>query len=64
MTTQQLYDKNIKDMPIAERLKLATMILNDIPPQSVVDYRTVWSEEDLQDFTRLYSNDAEAERSF
>jgi hypothetical protein len=38
-------------MPPSERLKLATMILNDIPPQAVVDYSEEWSEEDMRDLT-------------
>ena len=39
-------------LPAAARLQLAALILNDIPPESVVDYRTEWSEEDLSDFSR------------
>ncbi len=54
MTVQELYDRNIKPLPPSDRLQLATLILNDIPPQSVVDYSEEWSEEDLRDFT-LYS---------
>ena len=51
MTVQEVYDHSIKPLPAAERLQLATLILNDIPPQSVVDYSDEWSEEDLRDFT-------------
>ena len=51
MTTQEVYDRSIKPLPAAERLRLAELILNDIPPQAVVDYSDEWSEEDLQDFT-------------
>ena len=47
----QLYDNSIKPLPIAERLQLPARILNDIPPQSVVDYRTEWSEQDLREAT-------------
>jgi hypothetical protein len=28
---------------------LATLILNEIPPQSVVDVRDAWDEEDVKD---------------
>ncbi|HEY5868552.1 MAG TPA: hypothetical protein VI542_23830 [Candidatus Tectomicrobia bacterium] len=35
-----------------ERLRLAVLILHDIPPQSVVDDSESWTEEDLQDFTQ------------
>ena len=55
MTTQTtadgIYIQIVKPLPASERLKLATMILNDIPPQSVVDYSEEWSEEDMQDLT-------------
>jgi hypothetical protein len=50
MKIEELYEEQIRSLPTAERLRLATMILNDIPPQSVVDYRDDWSDEDLRDF--------------
>lgn len=49
MTVNQLYEQTIKPLAPAERLRLATLILNDIPPQSVVDYSDEWSEEDMRD---------------
>ena len=52
MSVQELYDQTIKHWPAAERLLLATTILNDIPPQSVVDYGEEWSEEDQRDFSK------------
>ncbi len=51
MTIQELYDQSIRPLPAAERLRLATLILNDIPPQAVADYSDEWSEEDRRDFT-------------
>jgi protoheme ferro-lyase len=51
MTIQEMYDQSIKPLPPAERFRLATLILNEIPPQAVVDYSDEWSEEDLRDFT-------------
>ena len=48
---QDIYDRTIKVLPAAQRLALATLILNDIPPQSVVDFSERWSEEDYRDFT-------------
>ena len=51
MTIQEMYDQSIKTLPAPDRLKLATLILNDIPPQAVVDYSDEWSDEDLRDFT-------------
>lgn len=50
-TAESLYDEAVQALPAAERLKLATLILNRIAPESVVDYGTDWSEEDLQDFS-------------
>ncbi len=52
MTVEQLYDEAIKPLPAAERLRLAAMILNHIPPDSVVDSSDEWTEEDYQDFSR------------
>jgi hypothetical protein len=55
MTTQtaadEIYVQIVKPLPPSERLKLATMILNGIPPLSVVDYSEEWTEEDMRDFT-------------
>lgn len=50
-TAEEIYAQAVKLLPASERLKLATMILNDIPPQSVVDYSEEWSEEDMRDLT-------------
>lgn len=52
MTASELYNSTIKPLPTAERLRLATLILNDIPPQSILDDRDEWTEEDLKDFSR------------
>jgi hypothetical protein len=59
MTIQEMYEQSIKPLPAPDRLRLATMILNDIPPQAMVDYSDEWSEEDLRDFSaagRAYIN--------
>jgi len=52
MTVEELYNESIKPLPTSDRLQLASLILKDIPPDSVVDYNESWSEEDLQDFQR------------
>ncbi len=52
MNVKQIYDHTIKPLPASDRLKLATLILNDIPPQCVVDYSDEWSEEDYRDFSK------------
>ena len=48
----QIYDQTIKPLPVSDRLKLAKLILNGIPPQSVVDYGDEWSDEDYRDFNK------------
>jgi hypothetical protein len=50
-TAEEVYSRVVKPLPPSERLKLATMILNGIPPQSVADYSDEWSEEDMRDLT-------------
>ena len=52
MNVYELYEQTIKALLAAERLRLAVLILNDIPPQSVVDVSESWTEEDLQEFTQ------------
>ena len=54
MIAEEIYSQVVKPLPPSERLKLATMILNDIPPHAVVDYSEEWTEEDMRDVT-LYS---------
>ena len=48
MTVEQLYEQEIRPLPAGEPMRLATMILNGIPPRSVVDFSTEWSDDDLQ----------------
>jgi hypothetical protein len=50
-TAEEVYDQVVKPLSLQERLKLATIILNGIPPQAVVDYSEAWSDEDIRDFT-------------
>ena len=54
MTVEEVYSQVVESLPLSERLKLATLILNNIPPQAVVDYSEEWTEEDMHDAT-LYS---------
>ncbi len=50
-TADELYEKSVRRMAASERLKLATRILNDIPPSSLTDYTDDWSSEDLRQLT-------------
>ena len=52
MTLQQLYEQTIKPLPAAERYRLAVLILNDIPPQAVVDASDTWTAEDMREFSQ------------
>jgi len=51
MTIEEIYQQAIKPLPLSERFRLATLILNEIPPQSVVDIRDAWNEQDMLDVT-------------
>ena len=52
MNIHEIYEQTIKSLPAADRLRLAVMILTDIPPQAVVDYRDEWTDEDYRDFNK------------
>jgi Cdc6-like AAA superfamily ATPase len=54
---EEIYNQVIKSLPPAQRLKLAAMILNDIPAQAIVDYSEAWSDEDVRDFNSASWND-------
>jgi hypothetical protein len=47
-TADEIYETAVKRMLASERLKLATRILNDIPPASLLDYHDEWSDQDLK----------------
>ena len=49
MTIEEICDEAIKPLPPSERFRLVTLILNEIPPQSVVDISDAWNEEDVRD---------------
>jgi hypothetical protein len=46
-----VYEQGVSGLPIAEQLELARIILNGIPPRSLVDYSEEWSEEDMREFS-------------
>jgi hypothetical protein len=46
---EEIYDETNKPLPPSERLRLATLIVSEIPPQSVVDIRDAWNEQDMRD---------------
>jgi hypothetical protein len=61
ITVQEFFEESRRTLSPSERFHLATLLLNDIPPHSVVDYSTEWSDDDLADFTRA-GNDLIARR--
>jgi hypothetical protein len=44
MTIEEIYAEAIKPLPSSERFRLATLILNEVPPQSVVDMCDAWND--------------------
>jgi hypothetical protein len=55
-SVQELYETSVRVRPTSERLQLAALILNDISPDSIVDYSETWSEEDILEFREASSN--------
>ena len=54
-TPQQIYETRIKQLPIAERLQLVKLVLDDLmhdPASWIVEERDAWSTEDLEDLAR------------
>jgi len=56
LTVEELYSQSIKPLSAAERLHLATLILNDIPPEAVSDYSDEWTAQDYRDFSQASWN--------
>lgn len=53
MTAQEIYNQVIRNLPPTERLRLATLILNELiqPNISIVDESDTWTEQDQLDLT-------------
>jgi hypothetical protein len=47
-----LYAQSVRPLPVAARLRPATLILAGIPLEAVDDFSEEWTEEDVQDLTR------------
>jgi hypothetical protein len=69
MTLTELYEREIKALPPAQRLKLATLILNDITTltvtQASIDISDEWGGTDFEEFSaatwQLVESDLAAE---
>ncbi len=54
ITIDEIYNQVVKILPSSERLRLATLILNDLVQQDgAIDDRDTWSEEDISDLSRF-----------
>lgn len=51
MSVEELYEQAVKSLSVPDRLRLAIIILNNIPQRAVVDYNDEWTDEDLRDAT-------------
>ena len=59
-TAQQLFESSVRTLPASERLRLATLILDELSATSAdaLDYSDTWTEEDVRDlsaFTASYA---------
>lgn len=52
-TAQEVFTETVRALPLAERLRLAALILEDLAQSDVtlVDSSDTWSEEDQHDLT-------------
>jgi len=50
-TAQEVYKTWVQSLSITERLRLASMILNDVTPALPIDDDDAWSGEDLSDLS-------------
>jgi hypothetical protein len=49
---QSVFETTVKNLPPFERLRLASMILDDLTRSGgKIDYSDEWTEEDMRDFT-------------
>jgi hypothetical protein len=61
MTIEEIDDQSIKPLSPSERFRLATLIVSEVPTQSVVDIRDAWNEADMRevsaDSARLFGGE-------
>jgi hypothetical protein len=55
ITAQEIYNQVVRTLPPTERLRLATLILNELVQQnaSVIDQSDTWTEQDQIDLTNF-----------
>ena len=61
-TAQEVFDETVRPLPVNERVRLASLILQDLAEAElqVVDVSDSWSEQDLRDVTAYSLRRAEA----
>lgn len=55
VSARQIYETNIKNLPIRDRLQLVKLVLDDLmidPGTWIVDESDLWNVEDYADLTR------------
>ena len=59
-TAKEIYAETVRDLPSSERLRLATLILEDLAESAApaLDYSDAWTEEDLQDLAAFSERNA------
>jgi hypothetical protein len=51
MSIVEIYEQTIRPLSATDRVGLAKLILNGLPPEAIVDFREEWSDEDREEFT-------------
>lgn len=50
MSVDQIYNQAVESLAPADRLRLATMLLETVSPGGVVDDGEAWSEQDISEY--------------
>lgn len=60
LTAQEIFTREVRDLPLSERLRLAAIILQDFTQSgaTVVEQSENWSDQDQQDLTAFSLNHA------
>ena len=60
LTAQEIFTRDVRDLPLSERLRLAAIILHDLTHSgvTVVEQRESWSDQDQLDLAAFSLNHA------
>lgn len=61
-TAKEIYTETVRGLPSSERLRLATLILEELAESAapVLDFSDAWSEEDLRDLAAFSKRSADS----